>query len=330
MKKQKGAALIVVMSLLAVSLMIGLMSMQSSQVDERLAGNYKAAAEAQMNAERAAAEAVLMRGQLGFDSNSWGSDTVEDWKYSVRNFSYKDVVGSYDPEEACPGESYNRCLFFPMAVEVGSSSIESYVVAFGAVVQEDDAVIAFSDPVFLKYEPGVGNVDGFLDRLAEASIDVFSTFVDKSLSTSGNASAKEWGGLIYNIGFSSLFDGGESFFSFLDALRNDGRVNYFEDFPNSKKLGDYTGSIVVVENDFHWSGSQGDFEGVLILLGKGAAQGAGEYGFNYSGGGNSSFRGGVLHIPYEGENPDDLIFLKPKIRVSGGSGDLDFDASVIE
>ncbi|MGE4534169.1 pilus assembly PilX family protein [Halomonas sp.] len=52
--KQKGAALIVVLSLLSISLMVGLSSMQSSQVDERLAGNYRAASESQMLAEESA------------------------------------------------------------------------------------------------------------------------------------------------------------------------------------------------------------------------------------------------------------------------------------
>ncbi|MDR5907153.1 DUF7305 domain-containing protein [Franzmannia qiaohouensis] len=55
MKHQKGAALIVVLTLLTISLMVGLASMQSSQIDERLAGNYKAQSEVQMGAERAAA-----------------------------------------------------------------------------------------------------------------------------------------------------------------------------------------------------------------------------------------------------------------------------------
>ena len=53
---QKGAALIVVLSLLTISLMVGLSSMQSSQIDERLAGNHKLATEVQMAAEKAAAE----------------------------------------------------------------------------------------------------------------------------------------------------------------------------------------------------------------------------------------------------------------------------------
>ncbi len=55
MANQKGAALIVVLSLLVGSLVIGLSSMQSSQVDERLAGNQKLASEVQMAAEQAAA-----------------------------------------------------------------------------------------------------------------------------------------------------------------------------------------------------------------------------------------------------------------------------------
>lgn len=55
-KQQNGAALIVVLSLLTISLMLGLSSMQSSLVDERLAGNHKLVAEVQMGAEQAAAQ----------------------------------------------------------------------------------------------------------------------------------------------------------------------------------------------------------------------------------------------------------------------------------
>lgn len=62
MANQKGAALIVVLSLLVGSLVIGLSSMQSSQVDERLAGNQKLVSEVQMSAEKAAA--------LGFERAS--------------------------------------------------------------------------------------------------------------------------------------------------------------------------------------------------------------------------------------------------------------------
>jgi hypothetical protein len=58
MKPQKGAALVVVISLLSISLMVGLSSMQSSHVNERLAGNFRAQSQAQMAAEFGAAKAV--------------------------------------------------------------------------------------------------------------------------------------------------------------------------------------------------------------------------------------------------------------------------------
>ena len=69
MKQQKGAALIVVLSLLTVSLMVGLSSMQSSQIDERLAGNYKAASDAQMNAELGASEFMAWLQGAGWPSS---------------------------------------------------------------------------------------------------------------------------------------------------------------------------------------------------------------------------------------------------------------------
>lgn len=57
MKQQRGAALVVVLSMLAMSLMLGLSGMQSSQIDERLAGNYRAFTLAQMAAEAGASVA---------------------------------------------------------------------------------------------------------------------------------------------------------------------------------------------------------------------------------------------------------------------------------
>jgi hypothetical protein len=54
--KQQGAALVIVLALLAGSLMIGISGMNSALIDERLAGNYRAAAMAQMVAETGAVE----------------------------------------------------------------------------------------------------------------------------------------------------------------------------------------------------------------------------------------------------------------------------------
>lgn len=51
MKQQQGAALVIVMALLAGALMLGLSGMQSALIDERLAGNYRASVQAHMTAE---------------------------------------------------------------------------------------------------------------------------------------------------------------------------------------------------------------------------------------------------------------------------------------
>ncbi|MBS3667293.1 DUF7305 domain-containing protein [Vreelandella boliviensis] len=51
MKQQQGAALVIVMVLLAGALMLGMSGMQSALIDERLAGNYRASVQAQMTAE---------------------------------------------------------------------------------------------------------------------------------------------------------------------------------------------------------------------------------------------------------------------------------------
>ncbi|WP_404471816.1 hypothetical protein LG301_14230 [Vreelandella venusta] len=50
-KQQKGAALFVVMALLSASMVVGMSAMQSSLVDERLAGNFRSSVQAQMTAE---------------------------------------------------------------------------------------------------------------------------------------------------------------------------------------------------------------------------------------------------------------------------------------
>ena len=50
-KQQKGAALFVVMALLSASMVVGMSTMQSSLVDERLAGNFRSSVQAQMTSE---------------------------------------------------------------------------------------------------------------------------------------------------------------------------------------------------------------------------------------------------------------------------------------
>ncbi|RUR56566.1 pilus assembly PilX family protein [Vreelandella populi] len=48
MKHQQGAAMVIVMGLLSAALLVGVASMRSALVDERLAGNFRAYVQAQM------------------------------------------------------------------------------------------------------------------------------------------------------------------------------------------------------------------------------------------------------------------------------------------
>lgn len=83
MKHQKGAALIVVLSLLVVSLMLGLSSMQSSQIDERLAGNYKSSSQAQMNSEKGVSEFYSWLSNKVSNSGWPEEDEQDAWKNNV-------------------------------------------------------------------------------------------------------------------------------------------------------------------------------------------------------------------------------------------------------
>ncbi|WP_444676733.1 DUF7305 domain-containing protein [Halomonas sp. E19] len=143
MKNQNGAALVVVLSMLAMSLILGLSGMQSSLIDERLAGNYRAASLAQMGAERAVAEA------WGEGGNLLSSDDFGDVLslsalsgYTWQNFS--NLVGV--SPDACEGEI--NCHFYLLKEEENF-----YIVTMGAV---DYGRAAVSEIIFVKIDLGGG------------------------------------------------------------------------------------------------------------------------------------------------------------------------------
>ncbi|WP_155833675.1 PilX N-terminal domain-containing pilus assembly protein, partial [Halomonas sp. BC04] len=138
MKKQRGAALVVVLSLLTMSLMLGLSGMQSSLVDERLAGNYKAQTEAQMAAEQAATEGFQQSSGAIFDDTVPLSDILV--------MSWEDFVGgdhfSASPSESvCTGRLECRYRY----IEDGSK----YVASMGRVFVGDVGV-AESEPILVR------------------------------------------------------------------------------------------------------------------------------------------------------------------------------------
>ncbi|TLF49574.1 hypothetical protein FEI13_11545 [Halomonas urmiana] len=150
MRNQKGAALIVVLSLLTISLMVGLSSMQSSQIDERLAGNYKAQSVAQMGAEEAASEgfqAAVESGKASFSGTSLGLD-------DLKSISWEDFENDGDDNgfggQASVAAGCENVSCYYRNVLVGS---EYYIVAMGGV---DDGAVSVSEPVVVEVEVEAG------------------------------------------------------------------------------------------------------------------------------------------------------------------------------
>lgn len=134
-KQQRGAALVIVLALLTGALVVGVSGMQSSLIDERLAGNYRASAQAQMNAEQAAAQALQKLGeydaQVGKDNlDELGLDETSSFE-DVKQLRYDDVDAKNPKGKTdgnCDDEDENRCFYFPLAI-----GGEDYWAAFGAV-----------------------------------------------------------------------------------------------------------------------------------------------------------------------------------------------------
>ncbi|MDN6180518.1 MAG: pilus assembly PilX N-terminal domain-containing protein [Halomonas subglaciescola] len=173
MHKQKGAALIVVLALLVGAVVIGISSMQSSLVDERLAGNYRMASQAQMNAEKAASAAIADNEKPDgfFIPATWeekeytgaaeGALTTlltksdinaASWEKDLREIGYRTlhdsaVVTDNFNDTACdPGADASgaarrdKCFYFPMTIpdKDGADKPADYVVAVGAVLDDAD------------------------------------------------------------------------------------------------------------------------------------------------------------------------------------------------
>ncbi|QOR40179.1 hypothetical protein HNO52_17860 [Billgrantia diversa] len=157
MKQERGAALVVVLSMLAGSLMLGLSGMQSSQIDERLAGNYKAATEAQMGAEKAIS--------AGWGENGSGM-SVSDFDATrtlaeVEAYSWTEFTALGDiSANACSGNI--ACHYY--LLRDGS---DYFIAGMGAVVTAG-SLAAVSQPVFARIEFTPGPNPAFTNGLLSA------------------------------------------------------------------------------------------------------------------------------------------------------------------
>ncbi|WP_158409634.1 PilX N-terminal domain-containing pilus assembly protein [Halomonas sp. KM-1] len=143
MKQQRGAALVVVLSMLAMSLMLGLSGMQSSLIEERLAGNYKATADAQMAAERAASSGWEYILSESFDEG-WVS--LSDLSVSsLESLTWEGMKSGMDGGCVPPLSCYY------IYVEDG---VENYIVAMGGV---GDGELAVSELLIVEIDYSVGS-----------------------------------------------------------------------------------------------------------------------------------------------------------------------------
>lgn len=324
MKKESGAALIVVLSLLTISLMVGLSSMQSSQIDERLAGNYRAASQAQMNAEDLASEllAKLVKADNGGYSfkeaevNELDSITKswEDFEsFSEANPSHcltRSGEGGACWVKANDAEDHEYLYFGHNIVALGAKSgAVSLPVAVNLDVQPGSSSIV--SEVFL-------NIAGELINVVDRGVSNEDQY---AFVSSSNDDATEWEDEIAVN--SDFFSSANELKGFRDALYNlsseylsdpsgNLKVNFFE--AESVKKEDVTsssGGVLVIEGDDFQAPNNSVFSGVMVVFGN---------QFRVTGGGNTEFDGVILHLPYRCNDSGVCEYIKPKIEINGGQG----------
>src|SRR5690554_704483 len=326
MNKRLGAALVVVLALLAIALMVGLSMMQSSQLDERLAGNYRAQADAQMGAEKAACAGFgALEGPDDFVSVSLSLAEFSSlgWQGFGNDAEFNGQVLSPD---ACSGNV--ECHY--RYARIGGVS---YILAMGAV-SDDEAVIAVSEPItllvledylvpgFADFDPItlLGNVEGFSHTNSRPF-----TISRAGDDNEGYSIAVQNPGDVEEITFSANNEGNHAavddelvqakqysdeelaqIAALVDFAKysHHSNVKYYGgscalrvgeeqegDVLSCYGDGESSGGLLVVDGDFYWDGYN-YFEGVILVRGENII---------YNGGGSGSLRGALVHLP---ANPD--------------------------
>lgn len=145
MKRQQGAALVIVMALLSGAMILGLSGMQTALVDERLAGNYRADTQARMNAEIAAASALEVDDLDFFAPDiSLGDLQSMRWAELIEQFSSEEQALNY----GCERGGQPECVYIPVTISEGS-----YVLAKG-VTSGSQQGGAESNAILLAYVTG--------------------------------------------------------------------------------------------------------------------------------------------------------------------------------
>lgn len=161
MNSQRGAALVAVMSILTVALMLGVTGMQSSFVNERLAGNYSATANVQMAAEMAAAQGwEVVRTDPDKEDHAPDSVNVNEVRgMGWRSFTDDDLM---DDEESFFSKSAIRAdcgeeIECRYRVFESCEGANSCIVAMAAIMDDANRVLAESEQVTLEYRLSSGD-----------------------------------------------------------------------------------------------------------------------------------------------------------------------------
>ena len=357
--------MIVVLSLLTVSLMLGLSSMQSSQVDERLAGNYKNSVQAQMAAEQSVSigysalpDPIADLGIFSsFSGHDWYLDVLADsssWKgcadtYFKENFGVCSLrEGAYTLAEFVPGNSFGLTSGY-------------YVVGKGVVKDTDGNIIAESLPVFARLAQPfsiksaltvLGGIEGLEGgkwypssnnaRISNGNVDGVSALYYEgephSCEEDSNPQA-----CYDNLSTNDTFDGGVAHGGYAEDTGSASRIEeLYNDFANSDQLVTNEGDLVfqkkqddcTAENSqfafvksFVISGSE-KFCGVVIVWG-GLVDIPADATIN----GNASIEGFMIAASF-GENGDgtpnfgDIGTVNLAINGGGEKGSVYFDPAL--
>tara|TARA_R110001606_G_scaffold269193_2_gene417836 strand:+ start:1092 stop:1523 length:432 start_codon:yes stop_codon:yes gene_type:complete len=135
--RQNGAALVIVMALLAGAMLLGIAGAQSAIINEHLAGNYRIVAQANMNAESAYSKAV----EENIETINWGSESYD--QDDIEKMGWEEINDLGQVVDQCEEEA-SLCFYFPLIVNG-----KECFVAFGAVNDGQEEPLAFSVPFFL-------------------------------------------------------------------------------------------------------------------------------------------------------------------------------------
>lgn len=132
-KSQQGAALVIVMMLLAGAMMLGVSAMQSALIDERLAGNFRASALAQMSAESEAANRITINAGTAtlecIDAPTLSLAEREQW--TTTNEPVSDLASArYTP---CVSQTGNTIFAIEGYVGQGAQPDASHFMAAGQI-----------------------------------------------------------------------------------------------------------------------------------------------------------------------------------------------------